>query len=92
MGAGQLCGMRNRHVQLRHKVGGGVGTHAQPEEHRSLEATITMCVLQVVQGTVMAVSKGSAAVDTKLRCEQVGRASSYQPEAAAQYQEWVISS
>lgn len=51
-----------------------------------------MCVLQVVQGTVMAVSKGSAAVDTKLRCEQVGRASSYQPEAAAQYQEWVISS
>ena len=55
MGAGQLCGMRNRHVQLRHKVGGGVGTHAQPEEHRSLEATITMCVLQVVQGTVMAV-------------------------------------
>lgn len=84
MGAGQLRGVRNRHVQLRHEVGGGAGTHAQPEEHRSLEATITMCVPQVAQGTVTAVSRGMAQCTQSSGVSRWCRVPSYQPEAAAQ--------
>lgn len=71
-------------MQLKHKVAGGVGTHAPPEEHRSLEATITMSVPQVVQGTVMAMCRGMAQCIHSSGVSRGHGVPSYQPEVAAQ--------